>query len=530
MIDPNPQSIPAPVPGPAAREAAASSPWRPPEWLPAWLGQATPLVFTSTLLLVVLLGSARVDGGVTASAWGAATLSLALIGLAGLLSHPVRLGRLEIIALGAFPLLLVWTALSLMWTSSLSLSTLEVERALIPVAALAATLIAAQRRSAAAPLVAVFAATLSFAVWGLVGGVDPPLGYANALAVACVAGMLLTVGWACAHGGIAVAAAAPVVGLFGVIVLRSDSRAAWIALLGGVAVGLALRSPRRPLLLAFAALGASIVAVTTLALLVSAPRVEYWAASLRGIRDSPITGSGAGTWSQVWLTERNAEFTAHNAHNLYLEALSDLGPVGLALLGAALVAPLVGAARARRERYVPAAAGAYSALVIHMAVDWDWQITGFLLIVVLLGGFLLRAAGRADAESERVLSRTAGVLALTVISLAAAVVWAGGHFNARAALDLRTAQWSAAADDANRARLLMPFASEPLRVRGDALLALGDLEGASRSYQRAIELDPNNAELWRALAMVLPSAERRQACETIARLDPLASARPCPRT
>jgi membrane protein implicated in regulation of membrane protease activity len=45
-----------------------------------------------------------------------------------------------------------------------------------------------------------------------------------------------------------------------------------------------------------------------------------------------------------------------------------VGPLGLALLVAALALPLLAA------RACPPAAAAYAALLAHAAVDWDWEL------------------------------------------------------------------------------------------------------------------------------------------------------------
>src|SRR5919201_1930224 len=71
---------------------------------------------------------------------------------------------------------------------------------------------------------------------------------------------------------------------------------------------------------------------------------------------------------------RPARWKVRNAHNLYLETLAELGPVGLGVLVVALGLPLAAAVRARRRALAGAAAGAYVAFVVHASVDWDWQM------------------------------------------------------------------------------------------------------------------------------------------------------------
>ena len=59
------------------------------------------------------------------------------------------------------------------------------------------------------------------------------------------------------------------------------------------------------------------------------------------VRDEPLLGTGAGSFEAHWFRERSVAFHARDAHNLYLETLAELGPVGLALLLATLALPLL---------------------------------------------------------------------------------------------------------------------------------------------------------------------------------------------
>ena len=66
-----------------------------------------------------------------------------------------------------------------------------------------------------------------------------------------------------------------------------------------------------------------------------------------------------------------------DGHSLYAETLAEIGLIGLSLLVATLAVPLVGGGRrARRFRYVPAAAAAYVAWLAASAVDWHWEMVG----------------------------------------------------------------------------------------------------------------------------------------------------------
>jgi O-antigen ligase/polysaccharide polymerase Wzy-like membrane protein len=68
-------------------------------------------------------------------------------------------------------------------------------------------------------------------------------------------------------------------------------------------------------------------------------RRDYWRVAADMVRDEPLLGTGAGSFEAHWLQDRPVSFHARDAHNLYLEAIAELGPVGLALLVATLALP-----------------------------------------------------------------------------------------------------------------------------------------------------------------------------------------------
>jgi hypothetical protein len=118
-------------------------------------------------------------------------------------------------------------------------------------------------------------------------------------------------------------------------------------------------------------------------------RPTYWHVAWMEYRAHPLLGSGAGTFGDYWLRYGTPGVAggALDAHNLYLETLAELGPIGLALLTAMLVLPLVAAARVRRRPLIPTALGAYAALLAHSALDWDWEMPA-----VMLAGLFCAAA------------------------------------------------------------------------------------------------------------------------------------------
>ena len=126
-------------------------------------------------------------------------------------------------------------------------------------------------------------------------------------------------------------------------------------------------------------------------------RGDYWHVAWEMVRDEPLLGTGAGSFEAHWLRERPISFPARDAHNLYLESLAEVGPLGLALLLATLALPLVALPQVRGLAFGPAAAGAFAAYLLHAAVDWDWELPAVTLPALFCGVALLASIRPADA-------------------------------------------------------------------------------------------------------------------------------------
>jgi len=148
-------------------------------------------------------------------------------------------------------------------------------------------------------------------------------------------------------------------------------------------------------------------------------RPAYWHVAWIEYGAHPWLGSGAGTFGGYWLHYGTPGLAggALDAHNLYLETLAELGPVGLVLLGAMLVLPLAVAARVRHRPLVPIALGAYSALLAHSALDWDWEMPAVMLAGLFCAAAIV-ACAREPAPAGR-LSRRARTGAFAVACLLA---------------------------------------------------------------------------------------------------------------
>src|SRR3954451_13519608 len=135
-------------------------------------------------------------------------------------------------------------------------------------------------------------------------------------------------------------------------------------------------------------------------------RVDNWRVALDGFRESRLHGTGAGTYRLTWELDRPAPpVRMTDGHSLYLETLSELGVVGLALLVVALGTLLIGGLLrlAGPERHAFAAFVAGGAMLcLHAGVDWDWEMPALFVWFFGAGGVVLAARAepvpRAEAE------------------------------------------------------------------------------------------------------------------------------------
>ena len=250
-------------------------------------------------------------------------------------------------------------------------------------------------------------------------------------------------------------------------------------------------------------------------------RSAYWRVAARMIERRPLLGEGAGSFSRTWLRERPVANEARDAHNLYLETLAELGPIGLVLLLLVLVTPFRTVPRVWRDPSAPVAAGVLTAFVIHAAVDWDWEIP-LLTLIALAGAAVLLVLD--PARSRLVLTtsrRLAGCGAVGLALLSALVVHVGNRAAGDALDALAADRPEQAAAAAERARTWMPWSSEGDQLLGEALAESGDDRAARVPLLRAARRDPGEWSIWYALGSVETGAERGRALTRARELNPL---------
>jgi hypothetical protein len=145
-------------------------------------------------------------------------------------------------------------------------------------------------------------------------------------------------------------------------------------------------------------------------------RPQLWAVAWDTYRAHPWSGTGAGTYYRSWFDRPDRPFAVRDAHSLYLEALAELGPVGLAAVLASIGLPLAGL-RARRDPLVGAALATYLAVAVHLGIDWDWELPVVTITGLALGAACITStrAGPGYAATRAPARVAAGGLCVAVV-------------------------------------------------------------------------------------------------------------------
>lgn len=253
-------------------------------------------------------------------------------------------------------------------------------------------------------------------------------------------------------------------------------------------------------------------------------RAELWEAAWHDYEDHPLLGSGPGSYEQYWNEHRPLQHKVRDAHNLYLEVLAELGPIGLALLLVALGAPLLAAFLARGSPFVPTALAAYAAYLVHAAVDWDWEMGAVTLAALAIAAALVAAADLREHPSlltPRV--RTGGTVAALLLAVVAFVGVVGSSALAASDRELAKGKYDEATSQARKGSEWWWWSPDPWRQLGDVAAEQGDNAAARDYYRKAIAKDESDWKLWYDLSTVTTGAESREALAKATRLNPYAS-------
>jgi len=230
---------------------------------------------------------------------------------------------------------------------------------------------------------------------------------------------------------------------------------------------------------------------------------------------------------------RRDTLSVQQPHSVPLQFLAETGLVGAALALAAaglLLAGAVGSVRAVRsvraeteehERLLAAAllAGVV-AYAVHELYDWDWDIPGVTIPVLLflgvLGGSLARRR-RGDRQGGevagprsgvgvvllRALALVAAALGVAAFALSVVIPRVAAHAASQALVSASTASSPQLRDALNSARAasrLDPLSDAGLRAASTISLHLGQRAQARRYLLAAVARDPSDGAAWQELA------------------------------
>jgi hypothetical protein len=236
-------------------------------------------------------------------------------------------------------------------------------------------------------------------------------------------------------------------------------------------------------------------------------RWGWWKEAWHGFAAEPLGGTGAGSFEIVHREFRDSTVDVLETHDLPLQFASETGIVGLALWVGAVGAALLGAWRALGrldgdEREAALALGlAVPAFLVHGLLDYDWDfvaLAGPLLFVI---GFLL-AVGRRPVRVGRHYVWVAVVVLVALAglsSIAAPRVAASRVDDAYAQIE--RGDLEQAASSAKSAHSLNPLSIAPLQAWASVEEDDGKLARARELYAQAVDLQPLNWASWYQLGL-----------------------------
>jgi len=236
-------------------------------------------------------------------------------------------------------------------------------------------------------------------------------------------------------------------------------------------------------------------------------RYDIWRVALKEFEQHPVAGTGSRGFAVAYLEKRHSPDTPVRAHSFELDALSELGIVGLVLLLAALVPLLVPiiAGTFARDAAATAAFGGAAYWLVHASVDWLWTVPACGLPF-----FLLLGLGGPRGEQAPLGRRPALALACTV-AVVGLLAFMPPWLSARLAVRGQTA-WAKRLDPLS----VDPYVAQAARSPTP--------QGAIDQLRSAVRKEPRVVELRFALASAFRRAGKKQAARAellqAKRLDP----------
>jgi hypothetical protein len=236
-------------------------------------------------------------------------------------------------------------------------------------------------------------------------------------------------------------------------------------------------------------------------------RYDFWRVAVHELARHPVAGIGSRGFGPAYLQVRHGPDTPARAHSVEMDALSELGVVGFALLACAFVLPLVRIVSRMRARD-PAATAAFAGAaywLVHASVDWIWTVPACGVAFWLLVG-----TGGAGREGPPLRSKAA-ISAAAVVIVVAVVAFVPPWLSARLT-DRQQLRWAKRLDPLS----VDPYVAQAARASSPRAAAVA-LEEAVRKEPRVVEL---RFDLGLAYIRAREFRRARAALEAAHRLDP----------
>ncbi len=270
----------------------------------------------------------------------------------------------------------------------------------------------------------------------------------------------------------------------------------------------------------------------------SGNRWIWWQEAIGSWSAKPLGGWGAGSFPVVHLQYRENSIPVKQPHNVELQFLTETGLIGFLLVVGAF--GFVGVAAVRRVRGMPpgrerelavALLAGSAAWVVHGAYDWDWDIPGVTLPVLLFLGVLAATPPEAPEDvrarplfvdpyggSRDIGVRAFGIGAATLLAcgvMASSLLpWLAESKTQDAQADASLEQVTpgglrAAAAEADVAARLDPLSPDPLFASYAIALQRGRTVEARSYLLEAADRAPNDVRVWQRLATLALSVADR---------------------
>ena len=241
----------------------------------------------------------------------------------------------------------------------------------------------------------------------------------------------------------------------------------------------------------------------------SGNRWVWWREAAGAWWDAPVEGHGAGSFPLLHLRHRRDTLEVRQPHSVPLEWLAENGLVGLVLAGGAIVLLLAAGVRALRrahgaDRAARAALlGAGGAWVVHLPLDWDWDIPALTLpalaCLAVLAAAPLPPRPPRTAPGVRVAVTVAGALAACLVALSALLPALARERTSEAlaaAADGSPQALERGAGSAEAARRLDPLSVRPLFAAATLAERRGRYAQAAEFLAEAARRQPENPAVW----------------------------------